>query len=209
MDFVESQNILLVLLKIFGFFSINFGGKFGKFKNHLYNFCVSVSLISIFTIIGNNQLDQGLVFTTEKNSAFAYLNAMMEVYSLLFCFAIVKLYLLVKSGVQEKYFDKLRDLEATVKSYHVRNTKMNKINEDLRKSTLRQEIFLFVFYTVTEFGFGCVASTDNIVIYAIDGFLIDTFNCFFIQILIFLKMNMEFARRLQNHLNQVFLHICF
>jgi hypothetical protein len=77
MDFVGSQNILLVLLKIFGFFPMNFVGKFRKFTNYLYNFCVSVALISIFTILGSNQLDQGLVFTTAKNSAFAYLNAMM------------------------------------------------------------------------------------------------------------------------------------
>jgi hypothetical protein len=40
----------------------------------------------------------------------------------------------VKSEVQEKYFAKLRDLEATVKSYHARNTKIYKIIEDLRKS---------------------------------------------------------------------------
>jgi hypothetical protein len=39
--------------------------------------------------------------------------------------------------------------------------------------------------------------------YTIRGILYDLFNCFFIQILIFLKMNMEIVRRLQNHLNQV------
>ncbi len=52
MNFVESQNILLVFLKIYGFFPINFGGKFGKFKNRLYNLVVSIALIVRFSIVG-------------------------------------------------------------------------------------------------------------------------------------------------------------
>jgi hypothetical protein len=207
MNLVESQNILRAILKIFGFFPMNFGGKFGKIKNHLYNAVVSITIISAFTIIGYHQMDQGLVFTTEESGLFAYLNAMMEVYSIIICYAIIKIYLLLKSEVQEKYFDKLRDLEATVRSYHVKNTKMNKVIKELRKSTLRQEIFLFSFYVVTGLSFTSVASTNSVVMYAINTSLYDSYNCFFNQILIFLEVNMEFARQLQNHLNQVLLNL--
>jgi hypothetical protein len=51
---------------------------------------------------------------------------------------------------KKNYFDALRDLEIMMRSHHVRNKKVEKIIEDLRKSTLRQENFLFVFYTVTD-----------------------------------------------------------
>jgi hypothetical protein len=204
---VESQNILLVVLKIYGIFPINFFGKFRKFKRTLYNGVVSVALIVGFTIIGYDQLIQGVIKTVEKNSLLLYLAALTEVFSLIICFAIIKLHLLVKSEVQSKYFDMVRDLEIMMRRHHVRNTKMNKIIRELRESTLRQEIFISIFYLLIEFGYGYVAVNNNMFLNTIDGLLYDTFNCFFVQILIFLKMNMEFARRLQSHLNQVLLNL--
>jgi hypothetical protein len=206
MNFVESQNILLVLLKIFGFFPINFGGKYKKFKNHFYNFCVSVALIAVFTIVGYGQLNQGVIGTVEKESVLLSLAGMSAVFLPILCFVIIKLHLLVKSDVQENYFDALGDLEIMMRSHHVRNKKVEKIIEDLRKSTLQQEIFLFVFYLLIEFGYGYVAVTDNLFLNAVNGLLYDIFNCFFVQILIFLKMNMNFAKCLQSHLNQVLLN---
>jgi hypothetical protein len=116
---------------------------------------------------------------------------------------IIKLYLLVKRDVQEKFFKKLRDLEIMIRSYHVKNTKINWIIEDLRKTTGLQEISILGFYLFMQIGYCCVADTDNNFLYLLVGNLYGVFNCFFLQILIFLKMNMEFVRRLQNHLNQV------
>jgi hypothetical protein len=207
MNLLESQNLLLASLKAYGFFSINFGGKYKRFKNHLFNAALSIGLVVAFTMVGTHELDLILQNTTEKNSDLGYLAATVEIFSMIISFAIIKLYLLVKSDVQEKYVEKLRDLEVTVSSYHVKNTKVNWIITDLRKSTLRQEIFLLVFYISMQFGFGYVAATDNIMLYAFDNLLYAVFNCFFIQILIFLKVNMNFARRLQNHINQVLMDL--
>jgi hypothetical protein len=204
---VESQNILLVFLKFFGIFPIKFGGKFRKFKNHLYNAVVSVALIVGFSIVGVTAFEAAMVKSVEKDSVLLSLTGMTAVFSPILCFAIIKLHLLVKSDVQEKYFDMVRDLEITVRSYHVRNTKMDKIMEDLRKSTLRQEIFLFIYYLLIEFGFASVSVTDNIFQHMLTNSFYDIFNCFFVQILIFLKMNMNFLRQLQNHLNQVLLNL--
>jgi hypothetical protein len=207
MNFVESQNILIVFLKIYGFFPINFGGKFRKFKRHLYNFVVSIALATAFAIICYDQLDDGVEFSTEKDSFFAYLIGVFEVFSTTMCFVIIKFYLLVKSYTMENYFDELRDFEFIVRSHHARNTKVDKIIQNLRKSTLRQEIFLFAFYVVTQLGFGFAGTTDNRLLWVVAGTLYSIINCFFVQILIFLKMNMEFARRLQNHINQVLLNL--
>jgi hypothetical protein len=204
MDLLESQNILLALLKIFGFFPIDFQG---KIKRHLYNLVVTSVLLITFTIVGLNQMSQSLVNTTEKDSALGYFTVLMEVFSTIICFVVIKLYLLIKSGVVEKYFAELGDLEYTVRSHHVRIKKIDRIVRDLKKSTLRQEIFLIVFYFLVEFGYDCIAVTDNILLYSFLGSIYVTFNCFFIQILIFLKMNMDFARKLQNHLNQVLLNL--
>ncbi len=151
MNLLESQNILLVVLRIYGFFPFNFPGKFRKFKNQLYNFVLSTALVVTLSIVGVSQLSQALVSTTEKDSVLGYLTALMEVLSLILCFAIVKLYLLVKSKDQEKYFKKLRDLEIMVRSYHFKNTKINKIIEDLRKTTERQEISILGFYLFIQF----------------------------------------------------------
>jgi hypothetical protein len=79
MNFEET--ILLVLLKIYGFFPINFGGKFGKFKRHMYNFVVSIALATTFTIICYDQLEDGVEFSIEKDCYFAYLNGVFEVFS--------------------------------------------------------------------------------------------------------------------------------
>ncbi len=136
-----------------------------------------------------------------------FLTALIGVVSAILCFAIIKLYLLVKSDVHEKYFERLRDLEITVRSYHVKNTKIDKIIKDLRKSTLRQEFLLIIFYMLIQCGYNCFEITDDILLHTLVGILIDIFNCFFMQILIFLKMNMEFVRRLQNHINQVLLNL--
>jgi hypothetical protein len=207
MNFVESQNILLVLLKIYGFFPINFGGKFKKFKNHLYNAVISVALIVGFSIVGVTEFEAAVVRSVEKDSVLLSLMGMTTVFSPIFCFAIIKLHLFVKSEVQENYLDMVRDLEITVRSYHVRNSKMNKIIKELRKTTLQQEIFLFIFYLLIEFGYASVSVTDNIFLYMFANSFYDIFNCFFVQILIFLKMNMNFLRQLQNHLNQVLLNL--
>jgi hypothetical protein len=207
MGFLESQDILLVILKTFGFIPIDFGGKYKKFKNHLYNFLVTITLIVSFSMVGVTQVNQVLVNTTEKDSALGHLMALIGVVSAILCFAIIKLYLLVKSDVQEKYFDMVRDLEIIVRSYHVKNTKVNKIIEDLRKSTLRQEIILFAFYIFLNIFLALVATTNNVLMYVINGIFYDIFNCFFIQILIFLKMNMNLARKIQNHINQVLLSL--
>jgi hypothetical protein len=207
MNLLESQDILLGLLKIFGFFPINFDGKFKKLKNHLFNLVISIALITTFAVVGVTQVNQVLLHTTEMDSALGYIVTLIEIVSEILCFAIIKLYLLAKScDVVEKYFDKLRDLEATVRSHYARNKKMNKINKDLRKSTLRQEILVLAFYLFVMISFGYVTATDKIFLYTLDGSLYSIFNCFFIQILLFLKMNMEFARRLQSHLNQVLLN---
>jgi hypothetical protein len=80
MNFVESQNILLVLLKFFGFFPINFVGKFGKFKRTLYNFVVSVALIAVFTIVGYDQLNQGEIGTVEKESVLLSLAGITAIF---------------------------------------------------------------------------------------------------------------------------------
>jgi hypothetical protein len=207
MNLLQSQNILLVVLKTYGFFPINFGGKFKKYKSHLYNFVVSISLIVTFTVVSVSQVESILIHTTEKESALGHLAALVEVFSPILCFAIIKLHLLVNSEAKEMYFAKLEDLEITVRSHHVKNTQMDKIIEDMRKSTFRQEILVLAFYILIHIGFGYVAITDNILLYHFNGCLFDTLNDFYIQILIFLKMNMDFARRLQAHLNQVLLNL--
>jgi hypothetical protein len=160
-----------------------------------------------FSIVGVDQLSQSLIRTTEKNSALGYVTVMSEVFSLIFCFGMIKLYLLVKREIQEKYFDELRDLEITMRSHYARNKKIDRIIEDLRKSTLRQEIFVSVYYLSMQFSYSYMAVTDNILLHIFVGSLYDIFNCFFIQILIFLKMNMNFVKRLQSHLNQVLLNL--
>jgi hypothetical protein len=148
-----------------------------------------------------------LIRTNGKYSALGYLSAIIGIFSTISFFAIIKLYLLVKSDVQEKYFDELRDLEITVKCYFIKHSKTDKIIKGLRQSTLRQEIFLIIFYLFIQLGYSYVAITDNMIRHTFVGLLYDTYNCFFVQILIFLKMNMEFARRLQNHINQVLLNL--
>jgi hypothetical protein len=207
MNLLESQNILLGVLKIFGFFPINFRGKYKKFKNHLYNFPLSIALVFSFSIVGVSQLNLTLVNTTEKDSALGYLAVLMIIIVSISCFVMIKIFLLINGGNQVKYFDALKDLETTVRSYHVKNTKINWMIEDLRKSTLRQEIILFSIYIFLEFGFNFFAASGNILIYILQGILYDIFYCFFIQILIFLKMNMNIAKRLQNHLNQVLVNL--
>jgi hypothetical protein len=207
MNFVDSQNILLVFLKFFGIFPINFGGKFRKFKNHLYNAVVSVALIVGFSIVGVIEFDTAVVRSIEKDSFLLCLTGMTAVFSVILCFAIIKLHLLVKSDVQEKYFDMVRDLEITVRNHHFKNTRMNKIIKDLRKSTLRQECFLIIYYLLIEFFYVFISATDNIFLYMLDNLFYEIFNCFFVQILIFLKMNITFLRQIQNHLNQVLLNL--
>jgi hypothetical protein len=107
---------------------------------------MSIGLIMAFAIVGISQLSMSLISTTENESALGNLSAFIEVFSLIIFFAIIKLYLLVKRDDQEKYFEGLRDLEETVRSYHVKNAKIDKINKDLQKSILRQEILLIIFY---------------------------------------------------------------
>ncbi len=193
----------MCVLKFFGFFPTNFGGKYREFKKHLYNFLVSTGLITAFVIVGVSQLSMSLISTTENKSVLGYLTALIEVLSLIIFFAIIKIYLVVKSEAQQKYFEKLRDLEVTVRSHYARNKKIDKINKDLQKSILRQEILLFVFYILIELSYDYVSVAKDVLMHTIRGILYDLFNCFFVQILIFLKMNMNFVRRLQNHLNQV------
>jgi hypothetical protein len=205
MNFLESQNFLLASLKFFGFFPIKIPGKYRKLKNHLYKFVMSIGLITTFTIVGSIDLNQILDSSTEKESNVAYVVALTEVVSEISCFAIIKLYLLVKSDAMENYFEKLRDLEATWRGHHARNKKIDKIFEDLRKSNLRQEIFFFAFNVALMIGFGFCA-VSNVLIFTFDNFLYTVFNCFFLQIVVFLKMNMIFAMRLQSHLNQVLLN---
>ncbi len=135
------------------------------------------------------------------------ITGMIVVFTPILCFAIIKLYLFVKSDVQEKYFDALSDLEIIVRSYHVKYTKMNKIVKELRKSTLRQEIFLIIYYLLIEFCYALSSGTDNISLHMMVNLIYEIINCFFVQILIFLKMNIEFVRRIQNHLNQVLLNL--
>jgi hypothetical protein len=207
MNLLESQNILLGVLKFLGFFPIDFPGKYRKFKNHLYNFLVSATLILTFTIVGVSHLNLSLVNTTEKDSFLGYLAALMIIIFSIFCFVIIKLYLLVKSDVQEKYFEALRNLEITVRNYHVKNTKIKWMIQELRKSTLRQEITIFSIYIFLQCGFAYFGGKGNILMYIFREMLYDIFNCFFNQILIFLKVNMSIARRLQNHLNQVLLSL--
>jgi hypothetical protein len=207
MNFVESQNILLVFLKFFGIFPINFVGKFRKFKNHLYNAVVSVALIVGFSIVVVSDWNLAVIDTVEKDSYLLSLTEMTAVFSPIFCFAIIKFYLLVKSDVQENYFDMVRDLEATVRSYYVKNTKTDKIIKDLKKSILRQEIFLIIYYLLIEFFYASISVTDNIFQYMFANSFYEIFNCFFVQILIFLKMNINFLRQIQNHLNQVLLNL--
>jgi hypothetical protein len=206
MNLLESQNILLASLKFFGFFPIKFPGKYRKLKNHLYNFVVSIGLITTFAIIGRVELNHILDSSTEKESNVAYLVALIEIFSEILCFAIIKLYLLLKNGVVKNYYEKLRDLETTWRSFHSRNKKIDQIIEDLRVSNLQQEIFLYIFHLVSLIGFGFCAVSD-VLMFTFDNFLYMVFNCFFVQILIFLKMNMIFASRLQSHLNQVLINL--
>jgi hypothetical protein len=207
MNLLESQDILLGVLKIYGLFPFNFGGKFRKLKGHLYNFLVSFVLILTFSTVRISQLNLALVNTTEKDSVLGFLTVIMEDLSTIVCFAIIKLYLLVKSDVQEKYFEALRDLEATVRSHHIRNTKIDQIIEELRKSTLRQEIFFITFVVFMEFSYDYFSANGNILMYIFWGTLSEIVNCFFLQILIFLKINMNIVRRLQNHINKVLLNL--
>ncbi len=71
MKFLESQNILLISLKLFGFFPINFPGKCKNFKNHLYNFVVSTVLATTFAILGVRKLKGILRNTTEYESGIS------------------------------------------------------------------------------------------------------------------------------------------
>jgi hypothetical protein len=159
-----------------------------------------------FTILGVSQLNQLLMHTTEMDSVLGYIVALIEIVSEILCFTIIKLYLLLKTDTLEKYFEKLRDLEITVRSHHIRNKKISIIIEDLRNSNFRQEILFFVFNVILFVGYGFCAVSD-IYTFLFDGLLYMTFNCFFLQILIFLKMNISFASRLQSHLNQVLLNL--
>jgi hypothetical protein len=114
----------------------------------------------------------------------------------------------VKSDVQEKYFDSVRDLEISVRNFHSgKNGKVDRIIKDLRKSTLIEGILVFAYYISIQIGFGLITISDNLLLYLFDNFLYSSFNFFFVQILIFLKMNMNFARRLQNHINQVLMDL--
>ncbi len=122
--------------------------------------------------------------------------ALIEIVSEILCFAIVKLHLLVKNDAMEKYFEKLRDLETIVRSHHVRNKKVDKIVEDLRKSTLQLEIFFFVFNVALLIGF-CLCALSDVFAFLFDGILYMTFNCFFLQILIFLKICDETSKSSQ------------
>jgi hypothetical protein len=156
---------------------------------------ISITLITTFAIVGVSQLSQVLMHNTEMNSTLGYIVALIEIVSEILCFAIVKLHLLVKNDAMEKYFEKLRDLETIVRSHHVRNKKVDKIVEDLRKSTLQLEIFFFVFNVALLISF-CLCALSDVFAFLFDGILYMTFICFF------LKMNMRFAMKLQSHLNQ-------
>jgi hypothetical protein len=176
MDYVETQNILLVILKTFGFFPMKFGEKYKKIKNHLYNLVVSGILLITFTIVGIDQMSQALIRTTENNSALGYLTVMIEISSTIVGFATIKLYLLVQSEEQEKYFDKLRGLKITVRTHRLKNTKINIIIQELRMSTLRQEIFVSIYYLLMQFSYSYIAVTDNILLYTFVGLLFDIHN---------------------------------
>jgi hypothetical protein len=208
MNLLESQKILMVSLKIFGFFPWDFEGKYKKAKNHLYNFVVSITLMATFAMFGGFQVDLILQNTTEKNSALAHITALIEIFSSIICFAIIKVYLLINGGVQEKYFDSVRDLEISMRNFHSgKSGKVDRIIKDLGRSTLMEEILVFAYYILIQISFGLIMISDNLLLYLFDDFLYSSFNFFFVQILIFLKMNMNFAGRLQNHINQVLMDL--
>jgi hypothetical protein len=208
MNLLESQRILFVSLKIFGFFPWDFRGKYKRVKNHLYNFVVTITLIATFAMYGAFQVDLILQNTTEKNSALGHVTALIEIFSSIFCFAIIKVYLLIYGGVLEKYFDSVRDLEISMRNFHSgKSGKVDRIIKDLGKSTLMEQILVFAYYISIQIGFCLITISDNLLVYLFDDFLYSSFNFFFVEILIFLKMNMNFARRLQNHINQVLMDL--
>jgi hypothetical protein len=203
MKLLKSQNILINSLKIFGFFPMNFPGKYKKFKNHLYNLVVSSVLATTFAILGVRQLKATLQNTTEQNSNVAFLAALTEILSAIVCFVAIKLFLLLNEVRIKKYFKKLQDLEVSMERLFPRNKKIHQVIGNLKRSTCHQAAALLVYVIVLLFGYYHCGVIDDIFVYAVNTLLYLTFNCFFILILIFLKMNMNFAKYLQSHLNQV------
>jgi hypothetical protein len=196
---------LLLSLKFFGLFPINFGEKYGELKNGLYNLLVSSILATTFCVAGIWDLNPLLNSTTEQESYTAYLTYLMEILSAILCFLVIKLYLHRNQLQVKKYFGLLQDLEATMKTFPGSKKKIDQIIENLGKSTWRREVFLIIYYFLTMLGYYYCATADNVLLYTFDCSLYLIFDSFFIQILIFLKMNMDFVRSLQNHLNQVLL----
>jgi hypothetical protein len=164
---------------------------------------VTTVLATTFAIYGLRQLKKILQNTTEQNSNVAHLSYLTEIFSAIIGFVNIKLILLVNEARLREYFKKLQDLEVSMEKLFAGNKKIQQIFANLKRSTLRQAAALLIYVVVLLFGFYHCGVIDNIFVYTVNTLLYLIFDCFFISILIFLKMNMNFARRLQNHLNQV------
>jgi hypothetical protein len=133
----------------------------------------------------------------------AYLTSLTEIFSAIICFVAIKLFLLFNETRLSEYFKKLQDLEVSMESLFPRNKKIDQIIGNLKRSTRRQAATLLGFFIFLMFGFYHCGVIDDIFLYIVDTLLYLTFDCFFILIFIFLKMNMNFAKCLQSHLNNV------
>jgi hypothetical protein len=164
---------------------------------------VSSVLATTFILVGVWQLNNILRNSTELESKVAYLAALTEIFSAIFCFVAIKLFLLVNEARLKDYFKKLQDLEDSVESFCAGNKKIHQITENLNRSTSQQGISTLIYVIFLLIGYCHCGVTDNIFVYTVNTLLYLAFDCFFILILIFLKMNMNFAKCLQNHLNKV------
>jgi hypothetical protein len=205
MNLLESQNILLALLKFFGFFPIKFQGCRAT-KNLVYNLVVTIVMITSFAVIGTWQIDTVMENSTEKGSVVGFLVINIQMLSSIIGFAIIKLYLLARNDVLDKYAEKVQNLEQTVRVFSGRNSKIEKIIKDLRKSTLLREILFLILIILLLTGYIFCVTAENYIMFVADIIIYMSFNCFYMQILFFLKMNMKFVSRLQNHLNQALHH---
>jgi hypothetical protein len=161
-------------------------------------------LATTFAIFGVRQLKVLILQnSTEVESNVAYLAALSEIFSAIVCFVAIKLFLWLNESRPGDFFKKLQDLEVSVESLFPRNKKIDQIIRNLKRSTLRQAAALLTYVIISMFGYYHCAIIIDIFVYIVDTLLYLTFDCFFILILIFLKMNMNFAKCVQNHLNQV------
>jgi hypothetical protein len=142
MNLLESQNILLTSLKFFGFFPIKFPGKFRKLKNHLYNFVISIGLITTFAIVGRVELNHILDSSTEKESLIHRQIQQIFYYKILYLF-IFLIFLKSSSSIGETSIQETHKCKIVTHSYKwTKESKQNTMNQFLTIRLLKSQHLL-------------------------------------------------------------------